>query len=254
MKNKLMLEIPSPNVTKIIPLDFEELSGIQPKDFDISQHKNGIYEFDLILPGSRLGKLNDIYSMIARAFLAYRDHIYDVDVTGFKKNDGTPSSVGSTRFCTMNYDFAEFLTNIMKYRSVLDIIKDENGSWWEMLNVSQYFRFMRYQTGGEHYPHLDSDFEYEYNGAVTKYTVVVYFTRCNTGEIAFVDGTGTEFEGKTCDWSRQAKDEEIYLKIKPDVLKIVAFPHTLCHTVLPFTDNCNVRMICRGDILYKKVK
>ena len=79
---------------------------------------------------------------------------------------------------------------------------------------------------------------------------MAYFTECQTGELAFVKDT----RGETTDWDRQAKDDEIYLKILPAPLKIVVFPHTLCHTVLPFTDKGNERIICRGDILYKRAR
>ncbi len=247
--DKLMLEMPSPNVTKMIPLSFSDITRIEPNYFTVTPHPNGIYEY------TYLGNRGQVISDCAQyAFEhTYKDHIYDVDVSGFKKpGDVTPAAVGSQRFCTMNYGFAEFLTKIIKHRSAVDVIQDENGNWMEMLNVSQYFRFMRYKAGGEHFPHYDSDFEYKYNGAVTKYSLVAYFTKCDTGELAFVNDKGTKFEGIINDWDRQAEDKEIYLKIKPAPLKIVVFPHTLCHTVLPYTDN-GERIICRGDLLYKKV-
>lgn len=244
---KLMLEMPSPNVSKIIPMNFLSLSSF-PTDFVITPHANGIFEFDFPLKTDQ--RIKDIAQT---AFEAHEKHIYDVGVTGFKSSLDEYAPVGSTRFCTMNYPFAEFLTKVVKHRSVVDLIKDENGNWMEMLNVSQYFRFMRYTSGGQHFPHYDTDYEYEYNKAVTKYSLVAYFTRCETGAIAFVNHKGNEFEGKTTDWNRQATDDEIYLKILPAPLKIVVFPHTLCHTVLPYTDKGSERIICRGDILYKKV-
>jgi hypothetical protein len=250
---KLMLEMPSPNVTKMIPLDLGSKLDklVSPSDFVVTPHGKGIFEFTY---HSKVANLDGyIKTCVEDAFLAYKTNIYDVGVNGLK-DDPLSHKVGSTRFCAMDYDFAEFLTKIVKYRSAVDVIQDENGNWMEMLNVSQYFRFMRYKTGGEHFPHYDSDYTYEYNGAVTKYSLVAYFTRCQTGQFAFVDDQNTEFEGKIQDWSRQAKDEEIYLKVTPTPLKILVFPHTLCHTVLPFTDKNTDRIICRGDLLFKKAQ
>lgn len=245
---KLMAEIPSPNVTAIHSLDFDKYKSFTKGDFSVLCHKNGIFEFryNARKPDFHLVPVYD-------AFGIYQSQTYNVNVTGCKTSNF--DKVGSVRFCTMNYNFASILTNIIKDFSVLDIIKDESGDWLEMVNVSQYFRFMMYKRGGEHFPHWDTDFAYDYNGTITKYSVVVYFTDNVTGEIAFVDETNTEFANSTLDWTRQATDEEIYLKINPSFFKIVAFPHTLCHTVLPFQDkNTGDRIICRGDILYRKCK
>lgn len=246
---KLMLEMPSPNVTKMIPISVgkEFNDEFESCDFIVTPHQNGIFEFSLKRP-----LVNSwVYNQLKEAFIAYQNYIYNVGVTGVP-NDPYANLTGSTRFCTMDYDFAEFLTKIIKYRSAVDVIRDQSGDWYEMINVSQYFRFMRYFAGGEHFPHYDSDFEYEYNKSITKYSVVTYFTDCKTGQLAFLNDKGTEFEGKMSDWTRQARDEEIYLKIAPAQLKIVVFPHTLCHTVLPYTE-IGERIICRGDILYRKV-
>lgn len=250
---KLMLEIPSPNVTKMIPLDIGKVCSawLKPSNFNVIPHGKGIYEFYINSEYPNDIRNQAIDETILESFDLYKDHIYDVSVNGLK-DDPMASQVGSTRFCAMDYDFAEFLTSIVKHRSAVDVIRDENGDWMEMVNVSQYFRFMKYKAGGQHFPHYDSDFVYDYNGAATKYSLVVYFTDCKTGEFAFVNEKNTEFQGKTQDWPRQTKEEEIYLKVLPKRMKILVFPHTLCHTVLPFTDKNAERIICRGDILFKK--
>lgn len=248
----LMFEMCSPNITGLIPFKFQEFDQLDTSNFIVTPHGNGIFEFTYNHP--HWGK--PIKVGVENIFNAHSDHIYNVNVTGLKTYRENPA-VGSTRFCTMHYDFAAFLTKIIKHRCVVDVISEDNQpyirssdrNWYEMLNVSQYFRFMKYLAGGEHFPHYDSDFHYEYNGAITKYSLVVYFTECQTGELAFVKDT----RGETTDWDRQAKDDEIYLKILPAPLKIVVFPHMLCHTVLPYTDKGNERIICRGDILYKRV-
>jgi hypothetical protein len=244
-----MLEMPSPNVTHILPLYMSNLPD--QKRYNITSHGRGVFEFNPVET-----KNDVITTIIESAFYKYEqnDAVYPVTITGLKTCDSPETAdVGSTRFCTMDKDFAQYLTNVISGRSVVDIIKD--GEYWhQMINVSQYFRFMRYQTGGEHFPHYDSDFVYQYNNAATKYSLVVYFNDCDSGELAFVDDAKRQ---KKCidhtDWKKQANDSEIWLKIKPSCMKIVLFPHTLCHAVLPFTDENNVRYICRGDILFEKV-
>ncbi len=253
MTTKLMLEIPSPNVTAMVPLYFRSLNGLSSDDYVIVSHGKGIFEFQCLKASSPVFR-DDVKRNLRDCFDRNKDHIYPVSVSGLKDGAGAyANTAGSERFCTMNYDLADILTNMIKGRSAVDIIQDENGKWMELLNVSQYFRFMQYKTGGEHFPHYDSDYTYEYNGAVTKYSLVAYFTECKSGEFAFVEPKGTEFEGIVGDWNRQATDKECYLKINPMAMKILVFPHTLCHTVLPFTDRNNQRIICRGDLLFKHI-
>lgn len=250
---KLMLEVPSPNVTAMVPLQFQSLNVFEPDDFTILSHKKGIFEFQCSKAKVARNATN-IKRNLEDCFDRNKEHIYPVSVSGLKNGAGAyANTAGSERFCTMDYRFANFLTNIIKGRSAVDIIQDENGKWMELVNVSQYFRFMRYKTDGEHFPHYDSDFTYEYNGAVTKYSLVAYFTDCKSGEFAFVEPKNTEFEGGNTDWNRQATDAECYLKIMPQPLRILVFPHTLCHTVLPFTDKNQDRIICRGDLLFKHI-
>lgn len=243
----LMKEIPSPNVTHTFP-DLLDLSRF-PRNFRVTSHGRGVFEFNPVgdcWEGAR--------SEVENAFWKY-DNLkatYPVTITGAKVDSESCRLAGSTRFCTMDRKFAEYLTSIVAGRSAIDVINTDRG-WEEMVNVSQYFRFMCYSTGGEHFPHYDSDFNYEYNEASTKYSLVVYFNKCESGEIAFINDT-TEHATDRSDWTRQATDEEIWLKIKPSSMKIVLFPHTLCHTVLPFVDKDNKRYICRGDVLFKQVK
>lgn len=241
----LMREIPSPNVSKIIETRIAPFL-YSSSQYDIISHGRGVFEFN-----PTCSSLTDmILEKIQQAFEKYAQNgaTYPVSITGLKC---VSNGVGSTRFCTMDSSFAKYLTDVVSGRSVVDIIRADD-NWMEMINVSQYFRFMKYESGGEHFPHYDSDFVYDYNGAVTKYSLVVYFNDCDSGELAFIDDV-TEHSGDCSDWERQATDEEIWLKIKPSCMKIVLFPHTLCHTVLPFTDKNNTRYICRGDILFNNL-
>lgn len=246
----LMKEVPSCNVTHILDI---ELGGPgMPHHFDIINHGKGVFEFNPIACLRTDKGKEYILEKLKRAFDTYQQHdaVYPVTITGLKTTDD--DQIGSQRFCTMDYSFAQYLTNVIQHRSVVDIIQSQN-QWFEMINVSQYFRFMKYSRSGEHYPHYDSDFEYQYNNAITKYSVVVYFNDCDSGELAFIDDN-TPNAYNFSDWPQQAEDREIWLKIKPSYMKIVLFPHKLCHTVLPFIDKDNIRYICRGDILFSRCK
>ena len=102
---------------------------------------------------------------------------------------------------------------------------------------------MKYENGGQHYPHYDTDFVIDKN-TITKYSLVMYFNDCKDGELVFCKDFRENHQNS--DWNRQVKEEEILLKIKPTAGMIVLFPHTLCHAVLPFTGE--ERNIVRGDL------
>lgn len=235
-----MNEIKSPNVKKIIPLQIAEvITSHDPEKFTIIDHDRGIFEFNydcmINQPSIELAARMDFNRHKTS------DCLYEVDVTGIKSDYG----VGSERFCTMNKKLSEWLSKVIVGNSVVDFIPGH-----EIIGVSKYFRFMRYKSGGEHFPHYDSDFVHPFDpNKVTKYSLVMYFTDCDSGEFAFVKDNRKDHGNK--DWQIQAKEDQIELKILPKALKILIFPHTLCHTVLPFTDKNKERIIVRGDIYFE---
>lgn len=189
----------------------------------------------------------DFQSAFEKQFEKYKEkgHVYDVDVTGLKTDNG----VGSQRFCTMDYKFAKNLTSLFTENNILDgFLEKSSKKYFEFSSVSQYFRFMKYVPGGQHFPHYDSDFQYDNPEYVTKYSLVMYFTDCESGEIYFCNDPN-EQRG---DWTRQATDEEIYLKVLPRKGRIVIFPHDLCHGVLPLKEGN--RMMIRSDLIFKETK
>lgn len=253
----LVKEPISPNVTKIIPIHFDRMNTIRSDDFDVTIHNGNIFEFTCNRP-IMTGSVDGIRNM----FTKYEEagHLYPVTVTGLKTGGKEQSEVGSTRFCTMDPSFATILTDVISNTGIFgarEFAKD----WYTFANVSQYFRFMKYEKGGEHFPHYDSDFDFGYSlrsGCMssdhtvsTKMSMVVYFTNNNSGEIAFVHDPRKEHNNT--DWNRQATEEETYLKILPRALKIVIFDHDVCHTVLPFKDDDGDRIICRGDLIFEKM-
>ena len=187
--------------------------------------------------------------------------VENVSITGIKENmnDGQ----GSSRYSTNSPKLSEYLTDILNSFN-LNIIADFHEDFNSVNNkckyskVSDYFRFMKYTSGGQHYPHYDTDFQLGKN-TITKYSLTMYLNNCEDGELVFckdsrllkIEIPFDSFSHKdTSDWDRQVKEEEILLKIKPTAGMIVLFPHTLCHAVLPFTGK--ERNIVRGDLEFVK--
>ena len=177
--------------------------------------------------------------------------VENVSITGIKENmnDGQ----GSSRYSTNSPKLSEYLTNILDSFN-LNILADFHEDFDSINNickyskVSDYFRFMKYENGGQHYPHYDTDFVIDKN-TITKYSLVMYFNDCKDGELVFCKDFRENHQNS--DWDRQVKEKEILLKIKPKAGMIVLFPHTLCHAVLPFTGE--ERNIVRGDLEFVRI-
>ena len=243
-----MIELISPNVTRIEKTDInvstEHTCVIYP---------NGVIE---ITPqGENYSNTNLV--KLRSLFKSYEEagHLYGVTVTGLKSET---EKYGSHRFCTMDRALAEQITDVVNDLGILQqliIAKNkEESELHDFVGCSSYFRFMRYVSGGEHFPHYDSDFQFQNTkGFATRYTMVMYFTNNDTGAIAFVEDKRENHNNS--DWDRQATDEEITLKILPQRGKIVLFPHDLPHTVLPYTYTGEIgtdkeRIIARGDLVF----
>ena len=206
------------------------------------EHFDGIYVLDF-----------EEFTDISGSFKSYEEagHLYDVGVTGLKDNKG----VGSKRFCTHDLGLSRLIDHALKSAGILQYYND--GMY---AGCSQYWRFMRYRAGGEHFPHYDGDFRWILpNGSICKTThsVVCYFSDCTTGEFAFVRGDKAledEMRVKGVyagDWDRQANESEIIKKVKPRNGRVLIFPHDRLHTVLPFTESHD-RIIARGDLIFKE--
>lgn len=164
-----------------------------------------------------------------------RGHFYPVNKTGLVGSD----EVGSNRFCMSSSVFSVFLTNVLERGGTIPK---------SFIKVANYFRFMEYSEGGEHYPHYDSDFVID-NEYLTKWSLVMYFSDSDSGELCFVNDTRPDKHLKQ-DYSEQASEDQIYLKVKPKFGRIVLFNHNLCHGVLPFTDEYQKRFMVRGDLIF----
>lgn len=169
--------------------------------------------------------------------------IEEVSKTGIQEN--IDLGVGSRRFSTCSKHLASILNHVLSSSLIQDYIQVPSASFY---SVADYFRFMRYSNGGEHFPHYDSDFIFSPD-YVTKYSLVAYHQKCEGGEIFFCNDSDTNSKEKL-DWNSQATEKDIYLKIKPSDFKIVIFPHELCHGVSPYLGT-QTRDIIRGDLIFK---
>lgn len=245
MSNDLYLhEGVSPNVKLILPRMYRDINQ-DLENIYTKIHENNIIEISIKDFSSFNNEMNiafqDYYS-----FFEEQDYLEDVSITGVSSN--LDLGAGSTRFSTISNNLASILDNIISYSGALKAL-NQSESYFK---VAEYFRFMRYSNGGQHYPHYDSDFIFKNDPQyITKYSLVVYHNRCKDGELYFCNDSRRLVNDSelTTDWDRQATEDEIYLKIKSDNIKIVLFPHTLCHGVLPFTGQ--ERNIIRGDLIFK---
>lgn len=232
-----MLELISPNVTYVTPLATPRLPAY---DCTIK---------DRVLIATPFGAMAaNASQLVADHFDTYKNagHLYDVGVTGLAYQQG----VGSVRFCSWQRELASMVSRVVCDLGLLDVI-DHNGQMYNFAGCSKYFRWMRYRDGGQHFPHYDSDFVFPHDpNFATLYTMIIYWSNCQSGELAFVNDKRVDHNNS--DWDRQANEDEITLKIKPQVGKIVMFPHDMCHTVLPFTESGD-RIITRGDLIFSKV-
>ena len=236
----------SPNVKRIYNNHFEKILNYTPnsvlKYYDILDEKVIVIN---IQNEEYINYLQNQFNIWFNYF-KLKNLVENVSITGIKENmnDGQ----GSSRYSTNSPKLSEYLTNILNSFN-LNIRADFHRDYDSIINickyskVSDYFRFMKYENGGQHYPHYDTDFVIDKN-TITKYSLVMYFNDCKDGELVFCKDFRENHQNS--DWNRQVKEEEILLKIKPTAGMIVLFPHTLCHAVLPFTGE--ERNIVRGDL------
>ena len=236
----------SPNVKRIYNNHFARILSYTPNStleyYDILDEKVIVIN---IQNEEYINYLQDQFNIWFNYF-KLKNLVENVSITGIKENmnDGQ----GSSRYSTNSPKLSKYLTDILNSFN-LNIQADFHRDYDSVINickyskVSDYFRFMKYTSGGQHYPHYDTNFIIDRN-TITKYSLVMYINDCEDGELVFCKDFRENHQNS--DWDRQVEEEEILLKIKPKAGMIVLFPHTLCHAVLPFTGR--ERNIVRGDL------
>lgn len=237
----------SPNVKMTLTSMYEFLSNsVEKENLNIytKHHESGVIE---ILINTETNNSTNFNTKMSSSFESYFNWylkhkcIEPVSVTGISSN--LELGLGSNRFSTMSKYLSEILTYIIRKSNVVPALNFDHG---EFIKVAEYFRFMKYLSGGQHYPHYDTDYTFYDDRFVTKYSLIVYHNTCDSGELYFCNEPRNLLR---TDWDRHATEEEIYLKVAPADLKIVLFPHNLCHGVSVF--NGNQRNIIRGDLIFK---
>ncbi len=126
---------------------------------------------------------------------------------------------------------------------------------WKPVAVSPLLRFMRYETGGEHYAHYDAAFIYPDSGFRSLMSIVIYLTtNSDGGATRFVrDNQETRpiWERTHDDWSRPVHAEEVIERVPPVQGSILLFDHRICHDVEPYCGE-GPRIIIRGDLIFEK--
>lgn len=208
--------------------------------------QGGVINVDCNSPVAPVSDILALFNIYDKA-----GYLYPVGRSGLKDE----KDVGSHRFCTMNDAFANAIDQVLHNSNALahalDYLNSDNESF-VFKKTSPYFRFMRYQQGGMHYPHYDTDYELP-DESVTRYSMVMYFSENFSGELCFVNDE-TEHAVDRSDWNVQATDEQCWLKVAPSIGRIVLFPHELCHSVLELDVNDNWRYVVRGDLEFYKYK
>jgi NAD+ synthetase len=126
---------------------------------------------------------------------------------------------------------------------------------WRVRGLSPLLRFMRYEPGGRHLGHYDAAYDYG-DGRRTLLSVVFFLTTCrDSGATRFLrDGqehlptAARTFE----DWSRDARDDEVLVRVLPVAGGAVLFDHRVCHDVERWSGEGR-REIVRADVVYEAI-
>jgi hypothetical protein len=208
-----------------------------------------------------------------------------VSVSGFQVGDAHASvggEVGSVRTTMWAPELADSMWKIINpYFGPRMMLYESSTDWWQSpgssdlpphsrhwapVGCSPMMRFMRYESGGEHYPHYDAG--YFYPGVDPKddgkyrtlMSFVVYLTdNLSGGSTRIIKDKQRGlpvWERNHDDWDRRANEEEVLAKITPQAGKILVFDHRICHDVERFNPAHagESRIIIRGDIVYKNLK
>ncbi|MEI1280441.1 2OG-Fe(II) oxygenase [Leptospira venezuelensis] len=126
---------------------------------------------------------------------------------------------------------------------------------WFPVQVSPLFRFMKYDSGGEHYAHYDAAFIYKDSIYRTLKSFVIYLTTNQSGATRFIQDNLENIDvwkRNHSDWDRRALKEEVLSAFLPKEGSILIFDHRICHDVDVYLgENDLPRIIIRGDIIYK---
>lgn len=196
-------------------------------------------------------------------FMSQAPYMEEVSVQGMM--DASNKVVGSKRTTAWMPSLAEELWRLFKkYELNCKRVFDEYTptdwwqgdvtDWWEPCAVSPMMRYMKYEKGGEHYPHYDAGYIYPDNRYRSLVSMVLYFTDNESGETRFIQDHQKWVpiqERNHNDWTRPANDSEVVQAVKPRKGRLLFFNHRLCHDVSKYLGAEGARIIIRTDLIYK---
>lgn len=261
--NSMSMEINTPPdinniVGGVIPNETEIINSINSKakrEPRIRHCDDEVFVLDNFLSHTECLALIDFFKDI--------NHYSSVSVTGL--NEDATGSIRSSMWTPKLSQkiFKELISFIPENKKELYSHPFKSIDWWQhnknnfkkwRLNaLSPMFRFMRYQSGGEHYPHYDQGYIYPNLSTRALQSIVFYLTTNEQGGcLRFIDDKQTHlpiFDRKTSDWSRAAEENEVVSSFSPMAGSVIIFDQRKCHDVEKYFGK-NDRFIIRSDLIY----
>lgn len=175
--------------------------------------------------------------------------------------DHTYNEIGNYRLSNWNPDLANRLWERLQYFfpdhmlcNALSPTDHDEHSRWRPVGVSPLFRYIRYAEGGKLVTHYDETF-IESDERRTLMSLVIYLTSNHNGATRFIhdEQLGKPMsEYDFSDWDRAGLDEEVDLRVAPQIGNALLFGHRLLHDSEPLKEGDPEKIIIRTDIMFEK--
>jgi hypothetical protein len=175
---------------------------------------------------------------------------------GFKAGD----KIGSLRASTYNLSlanllWARMLSSVSPFVISENMMDTQGASVWKAVGINPLFRFIRYEPGCSLIAHYDAPYEYG-DGRRTLKSLLIYLTTSKNGATRFIRDAQDALpfnRRKFSDWDRQARQDEVRVKVLPKTGQAVVFNHRLLHDSEPWEGN-DTRIVLRTDVVYQMIK